>query len=280
MIVDFHTHIFPPNVIEKRNEFVAEDQTFAALYGDREAQLASAEDLLRSMDQSGIDVSVALGFAWRDEATVRAHNDYLLAAAAASEGRIVAFCSLPLAANSAAIDDEARRCLRLGTPGFGELRPDNLNFDLAGTDGEMLGRLASETGAILLFHASEPVGHAYPGKHGLELELLYQFILQNQNARIVAAHWGGGLPFYSLMPEVSAALGNVSFDSAGTSLLYAPAIYAAVAELAGVGRIIFGSDFPLLKQKRSKQRIEAAELTVAQKEMVLGGNASVLLGLE
>ncbi len=280
MIVDFHTHIFPPNVIEKRNEFVAEDQTFAALYGDREAQLASAEDLLRSMDQSGIDVSVALGFAWRDEATVRAHNDYLLAAAAASEGRIVAFCSLPLAANSAAIDDEARRCLRLGAPGFGELRPDNLNFDLAGTDGEMLGRLASETGAILLFHASEPVGHAYPGKHGLELELLYQFILQNQNARIVAAHWGGGLPFYSLMPEVSAALGNVSFDSAGTSLLYAPAIYAAVAELAGVGRIIFGSDFPLLKQKRSKQRIEAAELTVAQKEMVLGGNASVLLGLE
>ena len=280
MIVDFHTHIFPPNVIEKRNEFVAEDQTFAALYGDREAQLASAEDLLRSMDQSGIDVSVALGFAWRDEATVRAHNDYLLAAAAASEGRIVAFCSLPLAANSAAIDDEARRCLRLGAPGFGELRPDNLNFDLAGTDGEMLGRLASETGAILLLHASEPVGHAYPGKHGLELELLYQFILQNQNARIVAAHWGGGLPFYSLMPEVSAALGNVSFDSAGTSLLYAPAIYAAVAELAGVGRIIFGSDFPLLKQKRSKQRIEAAELTVAQKEMVLGGNASVLLGLE
>ena len=280
MIVDFHTHIFPPNVIEKRNEFVAEDQTFAALYGDREAQLASAEDLLRSMDQSGIDVSVALGFAWRDEATVRAHNDYLLAAAAASEGRIVAFCSLPLAANSAAIDDEARRCLRLGAPGFGELRPDNLNFDLAGTDGEMLGRLASETGAILLFHASEPVGHAYPGKHGLELELLYQFILQNQNARIVAAHWGGGLPFYSLMPEVSAALGNVSFDSAGTSLLYTPAIYAAVAELAGVGRIIFGSDFPLLKQKRSKQRIEAAELTVAQKEMVLGGNASVLLGLE
>ena len=112
------------------------------------------------------------------------------------------------------------------------------------------------------------------------LASLYQFILQNPNARIVAAHWGGGLPFYSLMPEVSAALGNVSFDSAGTSLLYSPSIYAAVADLVGASSIVFGSDFPLLKQKRSRQRIEAAELTVAQREMVLGGNASVLLGLE
>ncbi len=280
MIVDFHTHIFPPGVVEKREVLLAEDATFAALYADREAELASAEDLLRSMDEAGVDVSVALGFAWRDEAKVRAHNDYLLAAAAASEGRIVAFCTLPLAAGPAAIEEEAQRCLRLGAHGFGELRPDNLDFDLAGSDGEVLGRLAAETGAILLFHASEPVGHEYAGKQGLGLASLYQFILQNPNARIVAAHWGGGLPFYSLMPEVSAALGNVGFDSAGTSLLYSPSIYAAVADLVGASSIVFGSDFPLLKQKRSRQWIEAAELTVAQREMVLGGNASVLLGLE
>ncbi len=280
MIVDFHTHIFPPGVVEKRDFLLSEDATFAALYGKPEAELASAEDLLRSMDEAGVDLSVALGFAWRDEAKVRAHNDYLLAAAAASEGRIVAFCTLPLAAGLASIEEEAQRCLRLGARGFGELRPENLDFDLAGESGEILGRLASETGAILLFHASEPVGHGYPGKQGLGLAPLFQFILQNPNARVVAAHWGGGLPFYSLMPEVSSALGNVSFDSAGSSLLYSPAIYAAVADLVGVSSIVFGSDFPLLKQKRSKQRIEAAELTIAQREMVLGGNASLLLDLE
>ena len=280
MIVDFHTHIFPPGVIETRESLVQDDATFAALYGNPEAQLASAEDLLRSMEKAGVDVSVALGFAWRDEATVRKHNDYLLAAAAASEGRIVAFCGLPLAAGATAIETEVRRCLRLGAPGFGELRPDNLDFDLTGPEGDALGRLAAETGALLLFHATEPVGHDYAGKQGLALGSLYAFIMRNPSTRIVAAHWGGGLPFYSLMPDVLAALGNVSFDSAATSLLYSPAVFAEVAGLTGATSILFGSDFPLLQQKRSKQRIDEAELTIAQKEMVLGGNATRLLGLE
>ena len=37
---------------------------------------------------------------------------------------------------------------------------------------------------------------------------------------IIAAHWGGGLPFYALMPEVRDALQNVWFDTAAGHLLY------------------------------------------------------------
>ncbi|HEY7268668.1 MAG TPA: amidohydrolase, partial [Dehalococcoidia bacterium] len=92
MIVDLHTHIFPPEVIARREDYGRRDATFAALYGDPKAKLTTAEDLLASMDLAGIDVSVALGFAWGDAEDCRRHNDYTLESAARSGQRIVPFC--------------------------------------------------------------------------------------------------------------------------------------------------------------------------------------------
>ena len=280
MIIDFHTHVFPPSVIEQRETYLREDATFAELYGTPKAKLATAEELLNSMDAGGIDVSVALGFAWMDVETCKRHNDYLLEAGASSGGRIIPFCTLPLAADAGTIETEARRCLVAGARGFGELRPDNLHFELRGEGGAILGRLADELGAVLLFHASEPVGHSYPGKQGLTLGALYEFILQHPDTKTVAAHWGGGLPFYALMPEVRLALKNACFDTAGTSLLYNPDIYLGVVDLLGPQSILFGSDFPLLSQARSRRRIEEAELDAEAKALLLGGNARRLLNLE
>lgn len=280
MIVDFHTHIFPPDVIENRERYLAQDSTFRELYASPKAKLASAGDLPRSMDEGAIDLSVALGFAWADAGTCREHNDYLLEAGRQSGGRIVPFCTLPLAAGAAAIEAEMRRCVAGGARGFGELRPENLGFDLTDEDGRRLGHVAAELGAVLLFHASEPVGHHYPGKRGLALGPLYEFILENPDVRVVAAHFGGGLPFYALMPEVKLALQNVLFDTAASSLLYSPDVYRAVAELAGPERLLFGSDFPLLSQARSRARVEEFGLAGNPRELILGGNASRLLGLE
>src|SRR4051794_2605112 len=125
VIVDTHTHIFPPEVAANREAYLEADATFRELYSDPKAKLASADDLLASMDAAGVDVSVALGFAWSEEATVRLHNHYLLDVAASSGGRIVPFCTLPLASNDDTIEREMRRSVALGAKGFGELRPDN-----------------------------------------------------------------------------------------------------------------------------------------------------------
>jgi predicted TIM-barrel fold metal-dependent hydrolase len=279
VIVDFHTHIFPPEVIADRDGFLAADPTFRDLYESPRARLATADQLLASMDAAGVDVSVALGFAWADAATCRLHNDTLLEAGRKSSGRIVPFCTLPLA-EPEAVEAEMLRCLADGAMGFGELRPDNHGFDLMGPEGRRLGEVANESGAMLLFHASEPAGHAYAGKQGLRIDTLYEFIAAHPDARIIAAHWGGGLPFYALMPEVRLALANVRFDTAATSLLYNPGIYDHVSQLIGAEHILFGSDYPLLSQKRSRERIEAAGLPDEAVAAILGANAARLLGLD
>jgi uncharacterized protein len=280
VIVDFHTHIFPPEVIAQRDAYLAEDATFRELYANPKAKLASDADLIASMDEAGIDISVALGFAWRDADLCRQHNDTLLEAGRRSESRIVPFCTLPLGAGIDAIEAEMRLCVAAGAKGFGELRPENLGFDLTGDEGKHLGRLAHELNAVLLFHVSEPVGHQYAGKQGLSLEPLFRFILEHPDVPIVAAHWGGGLPFYALMPEVKLALQNTKFDTAASSLLYTPDVYRTVAELTGPESIVFGSDFPLLSQTRSLERVREYGLAGEAEDLILGDNALRLLGLD
>ena len=98
VIIDFHTHIFPPHVRERRDDYVQRDDTFAEMYGSPTAKIATAEELLRSMDEAEVEVSVALGFAWRDHQDCVRHNDYLLEAARKSGGRIVPFCTVNLLA--------------------------------------------------------------------------------------------------------------------------------------------------------------------------------------
>lgn len=278
MIVDCHTHVFPPEIASSRQRYVESDTTFAELYANPEAKLASVDDLLRSMDSSEIDVSVALGFAWSDPETCRLHNDYLLEAAATSSRRIIPFPTLPLAAAADAIEQEARRCVAAGARGFGELRPDNLDFDLNGEGGACLARLAVELDVVLLFHVTEPAGHSYPGKHGLTLSAFYAFVTAYPEVKVIGAHWGGGLPFYASMPEVR-ALPNLRVDTAATSLLYDGGVYMRVVELAGAGTVLFGSDYPLLSQSRSRRRIEEAGLTSEARDLILGGNAASLFGL-
>ncbi len=277
MIVDFHTHVFPPEIRDHREEYLRRDATFRQLYSNPRASLATADDLLASMDEAGIDASVIVNFAWQDSALCRLSNDYILESAAASGGRLLPFCVVDPAAG-----DEARaeieRCASAGARGLGELRPDN--HDLFGTEeADLLTWAAKAHGLALLFHVSEPVGHTYAGKDGLSVESLYRFIEGSAGATVVAAHWGGGLPFYALMPEVKEALADTYFDTAATSLLYASEVYRHGADLVGAEHILFGSDFPLLSQARSLREVKEAPLEDEARRLILGENARRLLGL-
>ncbi len=87
------------------------------------------------------------------------------------------------------------------------------------------------------------------------------------------------MPFYVLMPEVAKAMENVYFDSAASPFLYRPQVYADVSALVGANKVLFGSDYPLLSQKRVMDEIHGVCLSESAKGMMLGGNAQRLLKL-
>ena len=134
-------------------------------------------------------------------------------------------------------------------------------------------------GMPLLLHTSEPVGHTYPGKGVVTPDTLYPFITRHPEIKIVLAHWGGGLPFYALMPEVKQACANVYFDSAASPFLYNPEIYRLAAQVVGAERILFGSDNPLMPPRRPLAEIKALGLPPATQALITGGNAARLLGI-
>ncbi len=264
-ITDWHTHIFPPEAIARREEWAARDATFRELYANPRAKLATAEELVAAMDADGVDRSAAMGVGWTDAILAREANDYIIDAAARFPDRIIGFCSVnPAWGESAA--REVDRCARAGLRGIGELRPDTQAFDPKDTH-SMTPTLeaANEHGLTITTHSSEPVGHAYAGKGKATPEMLMRLVeatLPHPNVALICAHWGGGLPFYALMPEVRDALTNVWFDTAASPYLYAPQVFRTVAALVGADKILPGSDWPLMGFGRIRRQAERAGMRV------------------
>jgi predicted TIM-barrel fold metal-dependent hydrolase len=170
------------------------------------------------------------------------------------------------------------RCLSLGIRGIGEIA--FYQQEIAHRDIHRLSailRSLPKPGIPLLLHANEPVGHDYPGKSLRGLPLIYPLLLALPEMNIILAHWGGGFFFYELMPEVARAAQRVYYDTAASPFLYRPHIYRIALEIVGPGRILFGSDYPLLSPARYFDELKGIRLSKRVQDLIKGRNAQRLL---
>jgi predicted TIM-barrel fold metal-dependent hydrolase len=240
MIIDAHTHIFPPRVLANRKRFLEGEPFFAGIYSDPKAPLVDAQGLIRAMDADAVDISWALGFPWVRAENARMHNDYLAQAQAESSGRLRGLACVHPPADWA----------------------------------------QAEADAPLLLHTNEPVGHKYPGKAPMTLAALYGLVRRHPETKLVLAHMAGGLFFYSLLKkEVSQAVRNVWIDTAAAPFLYQPRAYGLAVELLGADKVLLGSDYPLLPVSRYQREMQdpRAGLGDGALEMVMGRAALELI---
>ena len=278
MIIDSHTHIFSKEVMLDREQYCAADTCFGMLYSSSRARLLCAEELINAMDEHGISKSVVLNIGWTSHDMCVRTNNYILESIAKYPARLIGFCSVqPQEREKALLEIE--RCCHAGAKGIGELRPDAQGYDL--NDEELMSHLvkyAAKRGMVFLFHASEPVGHKYAGKGAMTPGMMYSFIERHPDLKVILAHFGGGLAFYELMPEVSRILSNTYYDTAAAPFLYAPKIYRAIISIGGSSKILFGSDWPLLDPARVAEHIKSANLDQNDVENIFHTNAERLLG--
>jgi predicted TIM-barrel fold metal-dependent hydrolase len=279
MVIDVHTHIFPPEIRRDRCRWRAGEADFCLLYDDPEARLVGATDLVAYLDRAGVDAACVFGFPWRSQETARLANDYVIAAAARFPGRLIPFaCVDPSAAAARA---EAERCLTAGARGLGEIATygAGLGDGVRRRVGE-LAELCREAGVPLLLHTNEAVGHHYPGKTRMALWQVYDLVRRHPETTWILGHWGGGLYVYHLLrKEAGEVLRNVFYDTAAGPFLYRPEVYRAFRAAAGIDRLLFGSDYPLLALDRYRHDMSAAGLGADEAAAVLGGNAARLLHL-
>ncbi len=274
MIVDAHVHIFPPEIIKNRKKYEKKDQAFEWLYADSRARLADAGELITAMDQDDIDLAVVCGFPWQDEGICRLHNDYLLESAKQWNQRLLALAAVdPLEPWAR---QEAERAFSKGCCGLGEIGVyhQDLGEPEALIGISNLAGLCAETGKPLLLHTNEPVGHRYPGKSPMSIKGLYELVRLCPHTRFQLAHLGGGIFFFELLKkETQQVLSNCVFDTAAAPFLYQPALYNIYIALCGPTRLLFGSDFPLLKLKRYLKDMQLAQITSEHQQLLLGRNA-------
>ncbi len=279
MLIDCHTHLFPPEIRQAREGFFPNEAAFELLYGDPRSRMVGTREMIAAMDAEGVDRAVVFGFPWRQAGIFKRHNDYIMDAVAAHPDRLIGLACFDAVHPEAAA--ETRRCLDGGLAGVGELA-----FYEEGITSASLEKLAPVMdicrahGMPVMLHTNEPVGHQYPGKAPNTLRQIYALVRRFPDNRIILAHWGGGIFFYHLLKkEVKDAMKNVYYDTAATPYLYDPAIWTTACTIVGAERILFGTDFPLLKPSRYHAEIEAAGVGAEDRKLILGGNAAALWGI-
>lgn len=266
------------------------------------------------LDRFGIDLQV-LTFtspgthvepAEKAVAFARLVNDSLGTIVRARPDRFAALATLPLNDTAAAVEELERAVTEL------EFRGAMLFSNVNGTSLSdhrfwPLYEKADALGAVLYIHPIDPVGVEAMTEYWLMPLVGFPFdttlaaaklvmsgvVARFPNIKWVLAHLGGAIPYLAERLD----RGYEAFEECRENIDRPPSEYLRLfyydtvnfdpgalrlaLEFAGAERLLAGSDYPhrIGSLSRMLESIEALELPAAEREAILGGNASRLLGL-
>jgi len=120
----FITHIVSPKSKQNRDEYARRCRSFASIYSDPKAKLATAEEIIAAMDKDGVDISVVLNYGWSTQPLCAEVNDYILESVGALSQVPGRFLQCRPVEDESALK-EVERCIKNGAKGIGELRLDD-----------------------------------------------------------------------------------------------------------------------------------------------------------
>jgi uncharacterized protein len=290
MRIDAHIHYTPPELRDGLADFMRAEPFWGLMLAPSEGKSvqgwASAERMIADMDAAGIDQVWLLGEYRRSHEACVARNNQTLALMRRWPERVVGFAIVQPLAGPEALD-EVNRCLDAGMAGVGELGPYGQGYRLHDPDFMRLAELCAARGAPINLHTNEEVGRFYPGKAGTPLRDYYRLAATLPELKLILAHWGGGLPFYELMPDVRRTLQNVWYDTAASPLLFrTKEIFDVTLRCVEARKLLYASDYPLLVCPRRQtepdfrpflEEIDALCLPAVTYAGVMGENAARLL---
>ena len=291
-VIDAHVHLYPPEVNRDPAAWaVAHGEPQWSLMCTRVRKTSgrpvqgfpSLAELLRDLDQAGVDRAVLLGWYWENQANCVAQNRFYAECVRAHPDRLSAFATVHPGAGADALA-EMHRARDEGLIGLGELSSHAQGIGLDDPRWRAVLGLAGEWRWPVNLHVTEPESRAYPGRVETPLVDFYALATAFPQVKFILAHWGG-----RLWRAGRAWPTNVWVDTAAAPLLYTgdAAIWAEGMAAAGDGRVLWGSDYPLVLYPQTSGTetlprflAEArARLTSDAQDAVLSGNAARVLGV-
>jgi predicted TIM-barrel fold metal-dependent hydrolase len=188
-------------------------------------------------------------------------------------------------AQGAVAEREALRCRdELGLIGIGELNPARQRFAPNDPALSSLWHVLEDAQLPVLFHGGyAAAGSGTPGGMGVRLRFAQPMLLDDVAAecpglRVICAHpsW----PWTSEALAIAQHKGNVYLDLSGMAPKYFPAELRTYVKRFLSGKVMFGSDWPLLTPDRWLAEFEQLDLDAETTAKVLLHNAMKVLRLE
>lgn len=282
MIVDFHTHTFPDSICEKvirKLSLLSRTKPFTD---------ASISGLLASMKASGVDYSVNLPVMTTPDQVAKINASTIAGREDSLAKGIVSFGGMhPLYED---YKTELKALAAGGVKGI-KLHPAYQGVDLDDIRFLRIIECAAELDLIVLIHAGIDVGiydHNYSST-----DSVLKVVDTIHPKKFVLAHMGGWGDWENVEKYLAGA--DVYFDTAFAvgAITQSPFTeekpilaenlnltdFARIVRKHGADKILFATDSPWEDQTDYIGRINAADLTDTEKEMILGGNAAKLLKL-
>ena len=264
MLIDFHTHAFPPKLAARALGKLSYDAGGLTPQTD-----GTLESLKALMARDGVDLSVVLAIA-TNPAQMHKVNDY--AFEMNREEGIVAFGSVHPDAPDAL--EELERIKAAGLRGV-KLHPEFQGFYADDEKLKPIYRKISQLGLITLFHAGEDYGYA-PPYHAMPEHL--KNALRWFESPVVAAHWGGIGCGREVLDRLCGE--NLYFDLSYGYAAMAKPMAQAILDAHGPDRLLFGSDSPWHRPAWELQLLDTLDLSPGDREKIRWKNAAKLLELE
>ena len=306
MTIDTHHHMLPDFFWQATENALAPVGGLAPLRWSKEASISF-------MDEAGIDVAVVslstpgvhTGDSAKAQALARRCNEFAAALLRARPDRFASFACLPLPDIDASLNELVYV--------FDVLKLDGIVL-FTNVNGVYLGDSVLEPvfeelerrRAVVFVHPN-PSPDAAAHSLGLPDNLLdfptdtnrvvAQMHYTNRftrtpNVKYIFSHAGGSIPYlaarFAIIDEMGFIPGGEQRGAAAdmfrrtywdTALAASDPVLRMLRDVAGIGQVLYGTDFPYLRRDlavKSRQRLETDALNDAERSAVLGGTASSL----
>ena len=258
-IVDIHSHTFPDSIAAKAIAKLEKTSGTNAIGSGMQ------KDLLLSMEESGVDISVVAPVA----TSPNSHSINLKSIASRElfpESLYFLGALHPDTPNAA---EEITFMKENGFCGI-KLHPDYQDFFI---DDEKMFPIYEELERqelFVLMHCGEDVSFINSGKGNASrtAKVLRKF----PGLKFIAAHLGGYLRWEETLEHL-VGFTNVWLDTAYCAFKPAAETILQIINEFGTDKILFGSDWPWMEQKKGIDYIKSLSVSEEQKAKILGGNA-------
>lgn len=262
MIIDIHTHCFPDELAVRAIPLLAETA------GVKPYTDGTVGDLKRSMQEANIELSVVQPVATKPS-QVRIINEW---AVKIHDEKIMSFGTLH--PDYTDWKDECKRIAEMGLKGV-KFHPDYQQFYIDEDRMFPVYETLFSYGLIILFHAGLDIGLEPP--YHCTPERLKKLVRMFTGGKIVAAHMGS----YLYWDEVFDVLvgEDIYFDTSFSLHKLGDERMVELIKAHGASRVLFGTDSPWSSQTEEVGSFLNLSLNQDEQEMILSGNARILLGI-